>query len=397
MQKVSSNTGRLSRMFHSPGILAIFLVVPALFILPRFIPQFRAINVRPELVLINNVCFVLLIALRFFRNLLRLRHEQRYGCCGRPGRDGSSVPRSSTELRRAFAEKGYRFDAGGTYGEKRNLAFLGATILYGGVLLTILVGSVDYIRQYSTVILLGVGGPMQLDGSAGLLIGKGLLSTTSSMPQLQVKQQILPSREWPHGATEIALLSKDNVELTHKIISWGGEPLKYRGFEYHMGRFLYDAVLKIVTSSGYVEFNEDIKLEPIFGEAYKKTFTHEAAFKGARGLWKALYDPRTKILRLEMTRDGATLAQGDVVFQKDSMKQIGGFNVSIDYFGNWSEIHVVRSRHMPLVFAGAAIALVGALMCLFFRPQRIWLEETPEGCRGWAVGREAKKLMKAEE
>jgi hypothetical protein len=233
---------------------------------------------------------------------------------------------------------------------------------------------------------------MQL-GSEGFLLGKGFLASTAGLPRLQVRNQILPNREWPYGATEIALLSKDNKELAHKTITWDGQPLKYGGFEYHMGRFLYDVILNIGTASGYLEFNDDIKLQPRWGETPIPPYTHEADFKGTRGRWKALYDPQRKALRLQLTNDGASEADGEILFQKDTNKRIGGFVAEISSLGSWSEIHVVHTRHMPLVIAGAVIAVAGLLLRLLFLPQRVWLEEAPEGCRVWTAGRDAKRLV----
>ena len=389
----SNHSCRLRRILTSTGILAIFLVFPALLILTRFVPALRFIPTPLAGLLINNICFLLVIAPRFIHNVRRLSKEQQYGGGDRPRHAGLPVSRSAEELRRGFAERGYRFESSGGYGEKRTPAFLGTTLLYGGVLLAILVGTIDYARQYSTVVLLGVGIPTQLGTSEGLLIGKGFFSYRDVLPQLQVKRQILPNSEWPYGATEIALLSKKNVELASKIITWGGEPLKYGGFEYHMGRFLYDAVLQIGTSSGYIEFDDFIKLQPIWG-GESGLYTHSALFKGVRGQWKALYDPKRKALRLGLTKDGAILADGEVIFQKDTRKVIGNFVADITTLGSWSEIHVVRKRHMPLVIFGAVIALIGALLRLIFHPQRVWLEEAPEGCLAWAVGGETKKLVK---
>jgi cytochrome c biogenesis protein ResB len=51
---------------------------------------------------------------------------------------------------------------------------------------------------------------------------------------------------------------------------------------------------------------------------------------------------------------------------------------------------------MELLWVGGFIALLGLIMRIAFRPQRVWLEETPEGCRVWVVGKEAKSRLKAE-
>ena len=50
---------------------------------------------------------------------------------------------------------------------------------------------------------------------------------------------------------------------------------------------------------------------------------------------------------------------------------------------------------MILVYFGLGIAVIGILLRLIFHPQRVWLEEIPEGCRVWGGGGEAKRLLKA--
>ena len=71
--------------------------------------------------------------------------------------------------------------------------------------------------------------------------------------------------------------------------------------------------------------------------------------------------------------------------------------MSLDALGNWSEIHVVRRRHMEMLWVGGVIALIGLIMRIAIRPRRVWLEETPEGCRAWAVGGESVKLLRDEQ
>jgi hypothetical protein len=393
MHNRSCCSSRFYSALTSNRLLAIFLVFPLFFVLSRLYPVLRIVPTPLVGLLANNVCFFLIITLRFIHNLRRLSKEEQYGSGDRPSLPWRLVPLPAEEIRRSFEQVGYRFERGGAYGEKRTPAFLGTTLLYGGLLLAILIGTVDYVRQYSTVLLVGEGNPIQVGTSPGLLLGKGFLFSTSELPQLQVKRQILPDSRWPQGASEIVLLSKDNVELARKTVAWGGEPLIYDGIEYHMGRFLYDTVLKIGSTTGYLEFNDDIKMLPDWSGKLTPPFTHWTTFKGIRDDWTAMYDPKTKALRLEISENGVPAGSGQIVFQKDLKKIIGGFSVAIDYFGSWSEIHVVRHRHMPLIICGALVALIGALLRLFFGPQRLWLEDSVDGCRVQAIGRTTRRLL----
>jgi cytochrome c biogenesis protein ResB len=42
---------------------------------------------------------------------------------------------------------------------------------------------------------------------------------------------------------------------------------------------------------------------------------------------------------------------------------------------------------MSLILVGAIITVLGLLMRALIRSQRVWLEETPEGCRVRYVGK----------
>jgi hypothetical protein len=379
----------------SPGFLALFFVVPALFLLSRFAPPLRSLHIPPGLMLLNNLGFVAVIALRFYSRLTRLRRGAPCDADPPPRGGGRPVSRAAAEVREALAGAGFRFAEGGGYGEKRNPALGAATVFYGGLLLVLAVGNLDYARQFSGTVLDGVGKPLALDSAGAYYrLTRGFMASPAGLPRLRIKGQIMPNAEWPYGASEIALLSPEGKELAAKTITWDGKPLVYKGMEYHMGRFLFDAALTITASNGYGEMNDFFKLAPIRGA--EDRFTHEARFTGVRGEWRALFDPVRRELRLTCTRNGATLVNDDITFQKEPSKVMGGFSVKFLGLTSWSEIHVVRSRHIWLAVAGAVIAVIGGLARLIFRPQRVWLEETAEGCRVWAVGGEAKRLMRDE-
>ncbi len=110
---------------------------------------------------------------------------------------------------------------------------------------------------------------------------------------------------------------------------------------------------------------------------------------------EAWYDPAHNIFRIALTSKGKKLFETDYKFQAYREKAEGNYVVSILGMGHWSEIHVVRRRHMFLVIAGGVIAALGLLMRLLFRPQRVWLEDSVGGgCRVRFVG---KKPMRDEQ
>jgi cytochrome c biogenesis protein ResB len=52
---------------------------------------------------------------------------------------------------------------------------------------------------------------------------------------------------------------------------------------------------------------------------------------------------------------------------------------------------------MDLIWAGAIITVLGLLLRTFIGSQRVWLEETAEGCRVRFVGGEDVKRLRTED
>jgi hypothetical protein len=373
----------------SPILPVICLTIFALFILAQFTRVPLISSLGPALLTVSNLSLLLIIALRFYWYVHRLRHELRYDADQRPRNSGRVINRPVEQVRTDLVGAGYRFDRDGRYGEKRNLAYLGITLLYGGLLLALLIGSIDYLRQYSGAVFQGVGVPMDLSDPRGYFsVVKGPLASTAGLPQMAIKKQILPNGEWPKGATEIALMAKDrSVLATGTVGGMGGKPLIFRGYEYHFNRFLYDVMFAIRTSKGYMEFDDMIKMQPMDHPA--GDYTYSSRFIGERYRWNALFDPKRQALKLvALDKKGARVVEGEIVFQKEPTKKMGDFEVQFSALSHWSEMHVVHSRHMVLIVIGLLIAAAGALMRLACRPQRAWLDETPEGCRAWMVGKD---------
>jgi hypothetical protein len=346
-------------------------------------------------IIVNNFCFLLVIALRFASHLLRLSLGFRYDAADRP-RTGASLSAAPLDMLHArFKAAGFCLDKSG-YGEKRNLSLPATTIIYGGILLALLVGSYDNMRSFSAVFFQGEGAPSPLD-DAGLYfnVSNGPLTSLQGMPKLQVRKLIYANAQWPKGAVEIALYDKNNAIVAQGTVAKDGKPIVYQGLEYHLGRFLADLPLLIATDNKHLEFENTLKVQPL--DPPQGNYTYYASFKGERLLWDALYDPAGKTIRLLGGKNGKNVVDGVYVFGRDTAVQMGPFIAKVPWLADWAEIHVVRPRHMLLVYIGLGIMIIGILMRLVFHPQRVWLEEVPEGCRVWTVGGEAKKLVKSEE
>ena len=394
MSEKAWNTSPLRRfVYTSPWLPLVFVVLFAVAIYAEFarLPIPRFMPTPLSFIFFSNLCFLLVIAVRFAAQAVRLKERFHYDAGDRPRAGALCAPAPVAAVREKLAAAGFIF-ASGDYGEKRSQAPLAMTLVYGGLLLALLVGSYDNYWHISGVFLQGEGAPAQLDDeSLYFNIVKGPLATLKGMPKLQVRKIIYRDSQWPNGAVELALLDKNNTVVKKGVVAKDGKPLSYKGVEYHLGRFLADLPLLIVTDNLHVEFQDQIKLQPL--DAPDGNFTHYASLKGQRLLWNVLYDPVGKKVRLVGIKDGMNAADGIYQFGRDNAVRVGQFVAKIVGMSNWAEIHAVTPRHMLLVYVGSAIALAGVVMRVIFRPQRVWLEETPEGCRVWAVGEEARKAV----
>ena len=380
-------------IFSSPWLPLFFVGIFALSIYAEFarIPLPPFVHSPRKLILISNFCFLLVVALRFFSQLSRLSRQHRYGAADRPRKEANLCAAPMETLRAEFEGAGFCLDKSG-YGEKRTLSLPATTILYGGILLALLAGTYDNMRSFSGVFFQGEGAPSQLDDPKLYFnVSKGPLASLKGMPRFQVRRLIYGNAQWPKGAVEVSLYDKKNTLLAQGTVAKDGKPLVYRGFEYHLGRFLIDVPLLIATDNLHLEFEDTVKLQPL--EPPKGNYTYYASFKGHRLLWDVLYDPAGRSIRLLGGENGKNVVDGVYHFGQDTAVRMGPFIAKVPWLTEWSEIHVVRPRHLVLAFIGLGIMVIGILMRLVFRPQRVWLEEAPEGCRVWTVGGDAKKLL----
>ncbi len=379
-------------ILFSPWLPLFFMSIFAMFILAQFIRLPRFIHLHNSIMMLNNLCFLMLIAVRFFYLIVKRSQNIQYGSCGRSLKPGYLIDKPCEQVRGRITDAGFYFD-GNSYAEKKTLALPAMTLLYGGLLLALLVGSYDNIHQLSAVLFQGVGNPVSLeDRRSYLRVVEGSMSTLKGLPRLQIKKQILPSVQWPKGAVDMVLLdSKDDV-LARSTLGRYDSPLIYNDMEYHFSRFLFDIILEISTSNNHIEFSDSLKFEPM--DVPQGPYSYSSRFNGERLNWIALLDPARMAIKLYGRNKDAVQAEAEIVFRKNNVVKFGNFDVRIGGMAHWSEIHLVRPRNMIPIYIGGVIALIGILLRLLFHPQRVWLEDTPEGCRAWAVGVEAKKLLK---
>ena len=390
MSATTKTPETMKLLFTSPYLILVFLIVPAVTVASYLL---HLPNPK-SLLILNNAGLLLILALRCGWYLKRLGSAPRYGADrGRPARS-SERKLAAARQREKLASAGYLFDAGGRYGERPDLGYLGTAILYGGLTMILLVGTLDNLREYSGAVVTGPGTAVPM--MQAQTFQKGLLVSLEKMPLVQVRRQFKPDGQYPGGATDIALLSHDGKLLASGITA-PGKPLYYGGVVYEMSRFMFDTTIA-VSQGGAPAVGGDIRLKPLpvkqgdYGY-YGKVPNNLAA--GIHG--DAWYNPAQQSLKLILTLNGKQIF-GDYLQTLTRTSVTNGiYNVNFLRLGQWSDIRLVTTRHLFLMKLGAVVALIGLLMRLLIRPKRVWLEETDEGCRVWTRGQEPLKILETAE
>ena len=374
----------------SPWFLLVFLVVPCAVVLNLTL-HLGLVLFGPRVLLINNICFAFLAACRFVWYLSRLNKNIRYGAGSLPSRSGFEVSLAPSQARGILSGAGFTFPADGSYGEKRDLGYLGTAILYGGLLLLLAAGSWDNLRQFSGMVLDGVGPATKLSQaeSYGELTMGPFAANLKSLPQLRILSQILPDSTYPKGATEIALIPEHGTTVTTVLIPT--VPFHYGAFDVYMTKLVFQPELVIKSKDSRVIFDNLVQLDPLVQK--RGAFGFYGLFVGADIIGGAYYHPEKSQLMVVITRNGKRVVT-DMTFQVDQQVVAGDYLLSCAKMGQWSEIHVVHRRHKGLLILGGIIVILGLVLRLVFRPQRVWLEEMAGACRVMAVGKEAEQLLK---
>ena len=391
MNKNSRFSSAVKMFFTSPYILLVFLVIPAYSVLGLRLH----LSVSGDLLLGNNMVFCVFVAARIVWRVVKMRGDIRYGAEYRPPRKTLELNRPVSQLRKELAGAGFNFENGVHYGEKRDLGYLGTTVLYGGILVLLLVGSYDYMNEYSVMGRLGVGEPASL-ADAGKLgaFEAGFFAGADKLPLLQVKKQILPNAQWPQGASEIALISaKDGKELA-KGTTAPRKPFRYGGMDFEMTKFVFDSLI-VIRSGDAIAYENFVKFLPLrekkgeFGYIGSLVTSNFSMMKGVAWLNPA----DKKKVRIEATLAGKKIVDTELELWGQNVKTQGKYSVKLEGIAQWSEITVSRSRHTNILLFGAVLAVIGGFMRVAVRPKRVWLVEAEGGCQVRMVGREAKKIV----
>lgn len=389
--KAESKLYRLT--LTSPWSLLIFLVIPLLVILSV------TLHVRLPLVgsttplLVNNICLAFFIACRLLRYLAVMRKPIRYGAaCGKP-RQSVTLPSSIAEVRALLVKSGYSCDADGRYCEQRDIGYLGTTIMYAGLVILLSVGCWDNLRQFSGVLLDGMGPATSLNKAESYLrINKGpFAAKLASLPKMQIISQTLPDDTHPKGATKVELTAEDGKAQEYTLIP--GEPVSCGAFDISMVKLVFQPQIVIkYRDSGIVLIDELVTLNPLVQK--RGVYSFYGLFQGAILGGGVYYQPEKNMLMVVFS-EGDKKIVTELAFQVDQQVVKGDYILSCAKMGQWSEIEVIHKRHKGLLIIGGVIAVIGLLLRIAIRPQRVWLEEIAEGCMVRSAGKRPMSVLKA--
>jgi hypothetical protein len=382
-------------IFASPWLLLIFLIIPLLVVLSFSLHVHLPFANSEYLLLYNNACFSLLSALRFFHYLLGMTKAIRYGSGKGAPRQSVEIMRPAGTVRSSLADAGYVFDPGGNYGEKRDRGYSGAMILYAGLFVVLLTGTLDNMRQFSGTLLDGIGVATDLGKTESYRsVSTGPFATKpTTLPKMKIVKQFFPNATYPEGATDVAFQFADGTE--QKVILKSPEPFRAGAFDIYMSKMVYEPKLLITFNDSTRVYNGQVKLNQLVTTMNNYGFYGTFVDGNING--KIYFQPETSRLRVILFEGDRQLLDSVLIFQVDRLSRSANFAITCERMGVWSEIYVVHRRHMSVIYLGGIIALIGLMMRLAIRPQRVWLEETPEGCRVKVVGEEAMNRLKAEE
>lgn len=364
------------RALTSPWVFPVFLLVPLLVIILRTLRfPFPVTNI----LLANNLLLLLYLAVRLVVLLRKAARPLRYDEDSRRPREGVAVPFAPDAARKLLDVSGYRFNAAGTYGERRDAGFWGTVLVHAGLILLLGFGSYDNTHMFTGSFLLGVGEPLPLyEKSVYGFWSKGLLTSYSDIDmKLRVKERFLPSERYPQGATEIVLLDRHGRELQQGIVD-PQRPMSQGHYNVCMTRFVYDAWVVVTTTGNLVVFTDWIKLLPRPDTSGAYTHYNDFTSRDGKFAWRAWFDQNNDRLRFQIDREGARIVDVVLGMGSEARKEAGGFVSSLQGIGKWTEFRIIRKRHVPFLIAGGVIALIGLVIRLTFSSRRVWIEAEGE-------------------
>lgn len=389
---MKSGSERFRFIFSSPWVLLVFLFIPLLFVLSVKFRLQLPLEISQSSVFYNNICFGVFAAIRFIYYLKGLTQPIRYGVGNNVPRITKEIPLSKSEVQNILVTSGYLFDDSGDYAEKHENGYLGVTALYLGLFIVLFTGSMDNLRQFSATLLHGVGTSLDLnrvDIYRAVATGP-LTAKPTSLPKMRITRHFIPDAVNPFGAAEVLFMSADGTEK--KVILKSPEPYRSGSFDIYMAGMLYEPTIAVSIDGATSVFNGKIMLKQL--PVKENGFDFYAAFVEGNLDGEVYYQPEKSRLKMILRQGSNVLMNKELIFQVDRQQILGNISFTCERMGVWSKIHIIKRRHLPIIFMGGIVALIGLVMRLYFRPQRVWIEESQGGCRLKTIGRDAEKSLR---
>jgi hypothetical protein len=387
--KIDSKLSRL--FFKSPWLLLVFFIIPLVVILSVVFHIKLPLTGSKYPLLVNNTCFSLFVLVRFLYYLSSLAKRLRYGAENCIPLQSTESSRTIDSVRISLTQAGYVFDTGGNYGEKRDYGYVGTVLLYAGLFFVLFTGSVDNLFQFSGTVRDGIGVATDLkkmDVYKNVSIGP-VTANLTTLPKMRIVRQFFPNFTYPRGATEVAFQFPDGKE--QQVILKSPEPFKAGAYDIYMSRMVYEPKIVITIDNMRPVFDGKVTLDQLPESV--NGFSFFGAFVEGPIDGKVYYQPEKSLLRVVVNQGSQQLLDTELVFQVDRLSRSANFAIMCERMGVWSEIYVVHRRHMPVIFFGGIVAVIGLLMRIIMRPQRVWLEKADDGCRVRSVGKETRRLL----
>jgi hypothetical protein len=345
-------------------------------------------------ILYNNACLSLFIALRFLYYLKGMTGRIKYGAeCGMPRKTTEST-QSVSVLRNSLTTAGYQFDNAGSYAEKSDRGYLGTMLLYAGLFIVIFTGTLDNMRQFSGTILHSVGASLDLNASDKyrVLATGPFTDEPTTLPKMKIIRHLIPDATYPRGAADVVFINTTGKE--QQVILKAPDPYYAGEFDIYMAKMLYEPTIAVSIDGATPVYNGKLMLKPLAEKV--DNFGFYTAFVDGNLDGEVYYQPEKSRLKMVLRQGSNTLMDKELIFQVERQQTMGNISFTVERMGVWSEIHVVKRRHFPLIIFGGVVALIGLLIRLVIRPQRVWLEEADHGCRIRVSGKDVERRLKTE-
>ncbi len=380
-------------IFTSPLPILLFFIIPLLFILRSIFHIQLPLAASKYPLLYNNACLSLFVGIRFIYYLKGSSCTIRYGSDRGVPRNELNITQSASVVKGSLTAAGYHFDSSNAYAEKHDIGYFGTMLLYFGLFLVLFTGTLDNMRQFSGTLLHGVGAAVDLntiDRYRTLVTGP-LTSAPTTLPKMKIIRNIIPEAAYPLGAAESIFIDADGKQ--HKVVLKSPEPYHAGSYDIYMAKMLYEPKISVSIDGAVPVFKGKVLLWPLMPKIDNFGFYNSFIDGNLDG--EVFYQPEKSRLKVVLRQGKNTLVDKELIFQVEQQQTSGNISFVCERMGVWSEIKVVRRRHMPIIVFGAVIALIGLAIRLTVRPQRVWMKELQQGCAVKYTGKDVERRLTA--